>query len=144
MMSESIYTVIGTYEETGQVFATCVGANTVTEAFGKAIQESDSPDTLQLISAIPGRHDVVTPCMDSGRACMACDFPVQLRLDMPDLHQFREPRLAFLEMLDMPMSEAYRQRLQGMQAYLDYIADTIEEQTGFTDQLLTETDEPGV
>lgn len=67
-----IYTVIGHYEDTAQVIADHVEASSWSEAFMLAALDRD--DDCCFIAAIPGKHEAMTPCEDSGKSAFCEDL----------------------------------------------------------------------
>jgi hypothetical protein len=63
------YTVIGYYEDTGQVFTSTQRATNPFCAMRDAANEPESIETLVLVAAIEGEHDVFAPC--EGSECVA-------------------------------------------------------------------------
>ena len=68
----TVFTVIGLYDDTGQVFADSVRAADPHEAM--AIVARRRNDDAQIIAAVKGKHMVVPPCEDSGKSAWCCDL----------------------------------------------------------------------
>ena len=75
-MSAKPFTVVGVYDDTGQVFADHVIARDAHEAMRLTSQPVAAwPGTeLQIIGAIEGHHTLTAPCEDSGKAAYASDL----------------------------------------------------------------------
>lgn len=74
-MNKSTWTVIGMYEDTGQVYSETVMAEDAYRAM--AIVSTDieeDRDTLCVLGAIQGDHYIVTPGEDNGSAAFAIDL----------------------------------------------------------------------
>ena len=76
-MSAKSFTVVGVYDDTGQVFADHVIARDAHEAMRlasrPAVAASAGTD-LQIIGAIEGHHALTAPCEDAGKAAYASDL----------------------------------------------------------------------
>ena len=68
----TIYTVIGLYHDTGQVFADFVRTTGPHEAM--AIVARNRSDEAQIVAAVQGAHPVFPPCEDSGKSAWCCDL----------------------------------------------------------------------
>jgi hypothetical protein len=65
--------VIGAYEDSGQVYADFVDAETAFEAMILVSQATESID-LMIIGAIEGSHQMVAACEDSNSVAYATDL----------------------------------------------------------------------
>ena len=68
------YTVLGIFEDSGQVLCEHITASEPAEAIRKIA--TICPHDVQFIGAIEGRHRIVTPCEDSGKTAYAADLRV--------------------------------------------------------------------
>jgi hypothetical protein len=69
------FTVIGLYEDSGQVFADYVKAENAYEAIRLvALKWEDAPEDLQILGAIQGERHLYPACEDSGKAAFAIDL----------------------------------------------------------------------
>lgn len=68
------YTVIGVYDEDGQVY--CGLVENCSSALDAMIQvaESNVDDGLQILGAIEGNHQIVTPSDETGNSAYAVDL----------------------------------------------------------------------
>lgn len=67
------YTVIGLYEDTGQVFFGIVETNSPYMAM-QAVANRPESQMLVILGAIAGEHNIVPACDESGNAAFASDM----------------------------------------------------------------------
>lgn len=70
-----IFTVIGVYDNDGQVFAATVTDEDAHAAMRQVAAEAGVADSdLQILGAIEGHHEIVPACEDSGKSAHASDL----------------------------------------------------------------------
>ena len=67
------YTVIGAYEDSGQIYADFVDAETPYEAMRLVAMATEATD-LMILGAIEGNHQMHAACKDSGCVAYAVDL----------------------------------------------------------------------
>ena len=71
---ETSWTVVGYYEDTWQAFCTHVEAVDAYAAMGLVGKQSEAADSLLLVGAIQGKHDLWTPGEDNGSVASASEM----------------------------------------------------------------------
>lgn len=74
------WTVIGLYEDTGQVYTEVATASDAFQAMvNVAASIIDGADSLVILGAVQGEHELVPPGIDSGTATYTADLAALLR-----------------------------------------------------------------
>lgn len=71
---EKRFTVLGLYEDTGQIFSHAVAAADIFDAMRKAAAHPAYNDTLVILGALPGEHTLQGPGCDNDKTAYASDL----------------------------------------------------------------------
>lgn len=68
------WTVVGMYDDEGFIITWQVTASDPHEAMATAAADCEGSESLVIIGAVPGWHDITPACEDSGKSAYAVDL----------------------------------------------------------------------